>query len=173
MDALPTAGTRPAPLSALSWGWVKSFAGKKRQWQISLRTWWPNMVEHQWLRASNPKGKREREQELIFIYLFFYFPHWILTLLCYFILTPPLQSHGSHKAFFGVPYSHHLQDPRGFLRSWIWNPIQPRKIMDNFSCSSNFKAANLCKRKVKMSGSFQGIDLKSFHLYHLEWMLPR
>lgn len=51
-------------------------------------------------------------------------------------------------------------------------PSSLEKSWTAFPTAVNFKAANLRKRNVKMSCSFQGIDLKSFHLYHLEWMLP-
>lgn len=162
MAVLPTAGT--APLSAVSWGWTNSFVEEKSQWHIFPRAGWVNVEECRWLRVSHPKGK-EKAGACLFSLL----SHWTRTSL-YFILMAPLLSCGPHKVLPSLPYSPCLQDPRGFF-SWL-NFVQPGQIRDIFSFSNKFKVADLCKRKFKMSCSFQGIDLKSFHFYHSEWMIP-
>lgn len=144
--------------------------GEKRQQHFPLRTWWPNVAEHQWLRASHPKERQKESRS--WVVFFFLLSHWILTSLWYFVLMACLLSCGPQKVCLRLPYSCCLQDPRGLFHGWIWNPLQPGQIKDRFSCSSNFKAADLCKSTVNISCSFQRIDLKSFHLNHLERMLP-
>lgn len=141
------------------------FCGGKSQWHISPRTWWASVEVCQWLRVSHPKSKEVESRSLLFL-----LSHWTWTSLCYFILMAPLLSCGPHKVLLSLPYSHCLQDSRGFF-SWL-NFVQPGQIKGIFSFSNKFKVTDLCRRKIKISSSFQEIDLKSFHFNHSEWMIP-
>lgn len=86
----------------------------KSHWHIYPRTWWVKVEECQWLRVSHPKGKEIEGRSLLFCFT----SHWTWTSLCHFILMAPLLSCGPHKVLLSLPYSHCLQDSRGFF-SWL------------------------------------------------------
>lgn len=81
MAALPTDGTGPTPLSAVSWGWVNSFAGGKEAAAFSPKDLMAQCGRTSVTKGITSKGKTEREQELGCFCFFFLLYHWILTSL--------------------------------------------------------------------------------------------
>lgn len=108
------------------------------------------MEECQWLRVSHPKGKEIESRSLLFSLL----SHWTWISFCYFILKAPLRSCGPHKVLLSLPYTHCLQDSRGFFLA----EFCPAWTNQGY-IFLQLKVVDLCKRKIKISCSFQGIFL--------------
>lgn len=167
MDVLPTA--RTTPLSAVSWGWTNRFVGEEASGifpQGFGGSVWKNVSDEGY---HTQRPKRQRAGACCFSLL----SHWTWISLCYFILKAPLLSCGPHKVLLSLPYSHCLQDSRGFFRGWILSSLDKSRIY--FPSAISSKSQTCVKERLKWVVHFRGLtwNLSTFLSLRMDDSLPR